>query len=146
MTQKIDRLVYYSRNRIDGPRVAIDAEISRILASARFNNQRNGVTGALLFNNGCFAQVLEGTTEALEETFERIQQDSRHGDVNLLAFGTAHSRSFNDWSMAYVGRFESERERFGKLIGGQSFDPAIMDAERLFQLLVDMVKADECVR
>ena len=51
-----------------------------ILRTSRRNNAEVGVTGALMFNGGAFAQVLEGPRRGVESTFERIQRDQRHGD------------------------------------------------------------------
>ena len=52
------RLVYYSANRIGSLTAA--AEVDRILEASRRNNQLVGVTGALMFSDGFFGQVLEG--------------------------------------------------------------------------------------
>jgi hypothetical protein len=96
MTADLHRLVYYSRNRIGGGSDSLSDAIGTILETSRSNNARADVTGALMFNAGCFAQVLEGPRVALENVFERIQQDDRHGDVSLLAFSparNAHSRA-----------------------------------------------------
>jgi hypothetical protein len=60
--------------------------------------------GTLLFNRGCFAQVLEGPREAVERTFERIQRDPRHADVMPLEFAPVARRGFPSWSMAFVAR------------------------------------------
>ena len=134
------RLVYYSRNRV--PERDMDAGvIEAILAASRTNNSKVGVTGALMFNAGCFAQVLEGPREAVEETFERIQQDERHGDVSLLAFGPVSDRAFETWSMGFVGGSERGRARFATLAGETGFDPSRMTGERLLgtlhQLAID---------
>lgn len=102
MSQEIYKALYCSRNFIEGDQVEKDAEISRILEVARVNNSRQDVTGALLFNSGYFAQVLEGPKAAIERIFEKIQRDPRHGDVTVLETGFASSRDFSEWSMAYV--------------------------------------------
>ncbi len=99
------RLIYYSRNRIAGAPEAVGAQVRTILASSQRNNPPVGITGALMFNAGCFAQVLEGKREVLESTFERIQQDPRHGDVSLLAFEPIAERAFARPSL----RFRSSR-------------------------------------
>jgi hypothetical protein len=99
MTVDLRRLVYYSRNRISGAHGAMDGTIRSILAASRVNNARVGVTGALMFNAGCFAQVLEGPSAAVEATFERIQQDERHGEVSLLAYDAVEARLFTEWPM-----------------------------------------------
>ena len=60
MSQELYKIVYCSRNLIHGECVDQDAEIQQILQTSRVNNGRQAVTGALLYNAGCFAQVLEG--------------------------------------------------------------------------------------
>ena len=135
MADDLYRLVYYSRNTIVGDVAALTTEITLILAKSQINNQRVGVTGALMFNAGCFAQVLEGSRSAVEEVFERIQQDERHGDVSLLAFEHAPARAFENWSMGFVGASVDDAARYGVLVQGSGFDPARMTGEALFETL-----------
>ena len=138
----IHRLVYYSRNRL--PDAAMNAEvIGDILAASRKNNSEAGVTGALMFNSGCFGQVLEGPQDAVEATFERIQQDERHGDVSLLAFGPVDGRAFDSWSMGFVGASPTGRARFSSLAGQGEFDPTRFSGERLFETLHSLALEEE---
>ncbi len=127
------RLVYYSENRILSDRLA--GEIQLILEASRQNNVLVGVSGALMFNAGYFAQVLEGEQAALESTFERIQQDRRHGKVHLLEFAAAPVRSFQTWSMAFVGPADSTTTGFTSIASQSGFDPKILDGEQLFTRL-----------
>jgi hypothetical protein len=102
MTQ-LYRVLYCSRNRIAGDGDTIAQDIASILAASRENNARDGVTGGLLFSEGCFAQVLEGPLDSIEGAFERIQCDNRHSDVVVLQSGSIETRDFPDWSMAFAG-------------------------------------------
>jgi hypothetical protein len=102
MTEPLYRLAYCSRNQIRGTSDGIRQEIEKILLASRRNNPPAGITGALLFNEGLFAQVLEGPLPAIERTFERIQQDPRHSDVTVLQSGPCENREFGDWSMAFA--------------------------------------------
>lgn len=113
MTQRLCSLAYFSRNTIEGTADDMQSAIATILASARRNNARQGVTGALLFSDGCFAQVLEGLREDVELVFETIQCDHRHSDVTILHLHEIEERSFGAWSMAFGG------------IDGVSVDPRI---------------------
>ena len=97
------RVLYCSRNTIQGSPEQVEAEIRGILAASRRNNGRDGITGGLLFSDGCFAQVLEGPVAAVEEAFERIQCDERHSEVTVLQAGPIERRDFPDWSMAFTG-------------------------------------------
>ncbi len=140
----IHRLVYYSRNRLsDG---ALTAWIIQdILRASRKNNARAGVTGALMFNSGCFAQVLEGPQDAVEETFERIQQDERHGDVSLLAFDPVDRRVFETWSMGFVGASAAGSARFADIAGESGFDPKKFTGERLLETLHGLALEEEAL-
>ena len=96
-------IAYISKNTIQGTREEVEAQLEKILASARKNNQALNVTGALLYSGGYFCQVLEGEEETLEELFETIQMDNRHGTVTVLHFNEIESRGFGDWAMALAG-------------------------------------------
>lgn len=103
MTDTLFSLAYVSRSTLSSGQSEIDAQIAAILQSARRNNQRLKVTGALLFTEGSFAQVLEGPQAAVEEIFEAIECDLRHNRVTMLHFHAVEGRSFADWDMAYAG-------------------------------------------
>lgn len=144
MPDDLYRLVYYSRNAISGDAETLAGAITSILVKSQQNNERVGVTGALMFNSGCFAQVLEGSRSSVEEVFERIQQDDRHGEVSLLAFDPAPSRSFENWSMGFVGASVDDAARYGKLMQESGFDPARMTGEALFETLHRLALEEEC--
>jgi hypothetical protein len=103
MTEPLYSLAYFSRNAIAGDPDAVRAQIAAILRTARRHNAEIGVTGALLYSDGCFAQVLEGQREAVEDVFESIQCDTRHCDVTVLHLHPVSERSFGAWSMAFGG-------------------------------------------
>ena len=143
MSRDLCRLVYNSRNRVAGAPTAMDETIRGILAVSRVNNARVGVTGALMFNAGCFAQVLEGPSEAVETTFERIQQDERHGEVSLLALEPVEERLFTDWSMAYVGASQADAARYGDMAGESGFDLSRMTGDKLCAVLHGLALEEE---
>lgn len=132
----LHRLVYYSANRIDTSSSDFAGQVEQILQVSRRNNQLVDVTGALMFSEGYFGQVLEGTQAAIEVTFERIQQDPRHGDVSLLEFVPVSHRAFNNWAMAYVGEVSNT---FADLSTTTGFDADKVLGERLFAKLRSMV-------
>ncbi|MET0747733.1 MAG: BLUF domain-containing protein [Rhizobium sp.] len=131
------RLVYYSANRILGSIEELTAQVEQILATSRRNNEKVGVTGALMFSEGFFGQVLEGPQAAVEATFERIQRDARHSDVSLLQFEQIEKQQFENWSMACVGQTALiDFEGIGLSSG---FDPAKLKGEKLLNRLVELV-------
>lgn len=143
MPESLHRLIYTSRNMIGGAAGGAEPEIRQILASARRNNPRVGVTGALMFNGGCFAQVLEGPRAAVEQVFERIQRDHRHSEVSVLQIAGVERRGFPGWSMAFVGRAAEGADTFGHVAEESGFEPALLDGDRLFGILRDLVLEEE---
>ncbi|WP_198598289.1 BLUF domain-containing protein [Mangrovicella endophytica] len=137
------QLVYYSRNAIAGDASVFEAEVDAILAASRRNNEAAGITGALLFNAGVFAQVLEGPLAAVEATFERIQQDERHGDVSLLALEPIAQRSFSNWAMGFVGHSAENAQRFAAIGLTRGFDPARLGGHKMHAILRDLTLEEE---
>lgn len=98
MNQQTFRLIYCSKSALDC--AADPAELNRILAISRRNNAAAGVTGALIYNDGLFAQTLEGSFDAVQTVFERIQSDLRHDDIVVLQAEAVDDRLFSSWAMA----------------------------------------------
>jgi len=145
MGEQLYRLVYYSRNHIEADQAAFAANVDDILAKSRTNNERDAITGALLFNAGCFAQVLEGPLDTVEAAFERIQQDERHGEVSLLAFDPVAERSFPNWAMGYVGTSSDYASRFSAIGLSSGFDLAHLSGNQVHSLLKDLAVEEEYV-
>ena len=132
MSGDLHRILYCSRNLIERGEVEQQAELANILETARANNSRQDVTGALLYGSGFFAQVLEGPGAAVEKIFEKIQQDFRHGDITVLESGAAKSRDFPDWSMAHVVPPSAEQSaKVGAALGQALSNPSSSGGEVL---------------
>ena len=144
LAPEVWRLVYISRNEIEGSEAEIQAEIEQILAVARTSNDAVGVCGALLFNRDCFAQALEGPQAAVQATFERIQCDPRHSDVVILGFDAVPEATFEGWSMGYAGSDETLERRFRDAGVDAGKDLADVSADALFELM--RVHLDESER
>jgi len=137
------RLVYYSHNLVAYDASAFANEVDDILFKSRRNNDRDDITGALMFNGGCFAQVLEGPLGSIEAAFERIQQDERHGEVSLLSLDPVESRSFPNWAMGFVGLSDENAVRFAGVGAASGFDPSILDGNELHRVLRDLAFEEE---
>lgn len=77
----------------------LPADIEEILRASRRNNEREQVTGLLIFDGKRFLQALEGPVEAVEQTFSRIAIDPRHRALVRLSSRGVDSREFGNWSM-----------------------------------------------
>ena len=71
-----------------------------IFEQSRHNNAIDGVTGLLYTDGYRFMQVLEGSSESIEATWDRIRRDPRHRDVTVLHDIEQEERTFGYWSMA----------------------------------------------
>ena len=91
------RIIYLS----SGVKIFSDEEINDLLKVSRENNQKNGITGLLLYSEGNFMQILEGDKEAIERTYEKIQNDSRHKNIILITNESITQRNFSEWKMGY---------------------------------------------
>jgi len=94
------RLMYASRAV-----PAVDQEeLIAILKKSKANNPKLGVTGVLCacFDSRVFMQVLEGGRSAVNRLYNRIANDPRHTDVELLAYEEISERRFAGWSMGQV--------------------------------------------
>ena len=139
----IYRLVYTSRNLLTGGEDEQQAAVAGLLAVSKRNNARVGVTGALLFNGGSFAQVLEGSRAAVESTFERIQRDRRHSDVAVLQCEPVAARGFPNWSMGFIGNSPRGRALWAEVARLTNFDLSRLEGNVLFNTLMSIVKEEE---
>ena len=79
-----------------------EKELKELLATARTNNTKTGLTGLLLYDGqGTFIQVLEGEESVIEALFKTIKNDKRHSRVNVLWRKDIEERGFPDWKMGY---------------------------------------------
>ncbi len=98
--EPVFRLIYRSQSLI-GPN-APRAELGAIFNTARRNNRRLGVTGALVISEDAFVQALEGNEAVVRNLYETISHDERHESVSVLEEQTVPERVFARWAMAKV--------------------------------------------
>lgn len=77
----------------------MEGDFEQITAVSANNNRRDGITGALLFKEGTFMQVLEGDEPVVCRTFARIASDPRHQSLITLLRGNIQERQFPEFSM-----------------------------------------------
>jgi hypothetical protein len=84
--------------------------VNSILVSSTRNNSENDITGVLVATETHFLQVLEGSFENLNATFQRIARDERHDTVQIIRFTEIKERQFADWAMHGIGLFDLNQE------------------------------------
>jgi hypothetical protein len=75
------------------------AMLAGILMSARRNNPRHEITGALICRHDLYLQLIEGPDAAIDALYARIAVDDRHDDVRLLLNEAVDARLFPAWAM-----------------------------------------------
>jgi len=76
-------------------------ELVQLLRESVDRNQRAGITGLLLYKDGCFMQALEGDESRVIPLFSKIARDRRHHHVIPLVHEPIEERYFPDSAMAF---------------------------------------------
>jgi len=76
-------------------------DLDQLLQRARLNNELASITGCLVFFEQRFYQILEGEESMVKNLFKKIQEDSRHNEVELVIEGESDKRLFPDWGMLF---------------------------------------------
>ena len=69
-------------------------ELDRIYLRAQAANSRADITGMMLFYEGTFLQVLEGSTAGVTSLLEKIRRDRRHSGLVVLESQSTAERCF----------------------------------------------------
>jgi hypothetical protein len=72
-----------------------------LLDQARQANERQHLTGALVYGNKRFIHLLEGEQSALTQAYARISRDPRHQHLCKVADYPIAARQFADWPLAF---------------------------------------------
>ncbi len=78
-----------------------DDNLKNLLNKSRQKNERQKISGMLLYLDPFFIQILEGEEQFVNELFNTIKQDPRHYKVSLIYKKPIEERSFADWSMGF---------------------------------------------
>ena len=144
MSAPLIRLVYASKatfkpfNSAQG----VDKNVASILATARRENKRNNLVGALYYGNGCFFQCLEGTREAIDELYAKLQKDPRHTQLQVLSNQPISHIGFSSWEMKYA-TIDQEVRSFLRRHQLGKFDPYRFTPEMSAELVGLLQAADE---
>jgi hypothetical protein len=78
------------------------ARLGEIVAPARIDNQRNHVSGMLVFTGAHFVEIVEGEARELDALWSRVQSDDRHHGLLRHGCEPCGDRWFADWKMGYA--------------------------------------------
>ena len=84
------------------PGVGQDA-VDDIARASRERNRASAITGLLMFDGACFAQWVEGPTQAMDDLLARLRADPRHRQMDMLWFESPGlGRRYPQWHFGYL--------------------------------------------
>jgi len=120
--------------------ITASMDFMHILEVSRVNNERDGITGVLLFCNNNVVQCLEGSREAVNKTYARIVKDKRHQNPLLVDYRVISTRLFTKWSMGYVPESSVTRPTLLKYSVSQNFEPRLLSGESCSEMLIELTQ------
>jgi hypothetical protein len=119
--------------------------LEEILTDARTGNQARNVTGALVYVDGVFFQIIEGDKDVVRKLMANIASDSRHHSVKVFHEAEVDVRGFESWSMAYLSPTAEQMSTWVGLPGTATVEKLLADVSRnphrVPQILVNALKA-----
>ena len=116
--------------------------LKSIEETSKKNNAELDVSGILIGNKTGFMAVLEGDGKSVNHIFNKIQNDTRHSEIELISYDRITKKEFPDWSMkslstGIMGRVLTERlkKKFGEVDSDLDLPS---DGDKAFALLYDM--------
>lgn len=125
------------RSRLRGAITHI--QLSELDRRARERNEALGVTGVLLFDGSHFFQLLEGPETAVQDTYARIVEDSRHQHVVYLLKDYAPARKFSQWGMKLFDVRDQTAAETEALVHRLVAGISLSEADRAFKLILAFV-------
>jgi hypothetical protein len=71
-------------------------ELNELVEVSRRNNKKYGITGALLYLENAFIQVIEGEDAAISQLLDKLYADTRHRNVRIVSDIIAQIRYFQE--------------------------------------------------
>jgi hypothetical protein len=78
------------------------ARLNEIIAPSRRNNERNHISGMLLFTGANFLGILEGGELDLRDLWQRLERDRRHCHLLRIGDDLCEERWFPAWRIGYI--------------------------------------------
>ena len=122
------------------------AAMEELLEKARANNQRDAITGCLIYYKGRFVQLLEGNKVRIEELYRKIKMDPRHKNVTLFSDDEISKRTFPNWGMVYypidennTNKYEYEQFKRNLILMADLIEPTNVTSKHFWKKIKSMV-------
>ncbi len=120
-------------------------DLEEILTDARTGNQARNVTGALVYVDGVFFQIIEGDEAVVRNLMASIARDTRHHSVKVFYEAEVDVRAFESWRMAYLSATAEQLSKWAGLPGTSTVEELLADVDRgphrVPTILINILKA-----
>jgi hypothetical protein len=115
--------------------------MTQIVQAARIKNREADITGMIVSTSDAILQVLEGDIDAISALYARIEKDTRHRDVVLLAAVKADRGRFWRWPMGLIQIGPEHGDLLVRFGGSDRLAPLQMSTEGALDLLETLATA-----
>ena len=88
-----------------------EADLDELVKVSDNNNRKHGITGAMLYLENAFIQVIEGEDSDIAQLLKNLYADTRHRDIRIVSDSVVPARNFQNWSMGIIRPPQEERNR-----------------------------------
>jgi len=88
-----------------------EADLDELVKVSDNNNRKYGITGAMLYLENAFIQVIEGEDSDIAQLLKNLYADTRHRDIRIVSDSVVPARNFQNWSMGIIRPPQEERNR-----------------------------------
>jgi len=117
-------------------------EILNILTHSWKYNHNSYISGMLLCDNRHFMQIIQGPILTIDKLYERIQNDTRHKDIQCIGEELLHERDCSGWGIGFYDDQEAANifyESLGIGHGKALYDLNYEDAKSLLLILKNII-------
>jgi hypothetical protein len=100
----IRQVIYISQASI----FLTESELKKLVKKFNNNNKIYSVTGALLYLENAFIQVIEGEDSVIGQLVDNLYADIRHRNIRILSDELKQVRYFQNWSMGLIKAAEAD--------------------------------------
>lgn len=104
--------------------------LEAILKDAQEGNEGRKVTGALVYVDDVFLQLIEGDKDVVCDLMASIASDTRHHSVKVIYEAAVEARAFESWSMAYLSPTAGQMSQWAELPGTATVQEVLAEIDR----------------
>ncbi|MEW7279852.1 BLUF domain-containing protein [Aquimarina sp. 2201CG1-2-11] len=79
-----------------------NSDITKLMDYVNTYNNAKGIIGILIYSDGNFFQVLEGSKSVIQEMFEKIKKDTRHHNIIKMLDQEIEGPPFSEYHSSYT--------------------------------------------